>query len=95
MTGHLEFALQAGGAQRTRPPEPGRRPMKRTFDLLFVLATLPLWLPALALLALAVRIGLGSPVLFRQARVGRYGRIFRLWKFRSMSSARDAAARRC
>lgn len=64
--------------------------MKRTFDLLLVLATLPLWLPVLAVLALLVRVALGAPVFFRQPRVGRHGRVFRLWKFRSMTDARDA-----
>jgi sugar transferase EpsL len=63
--------------------------MKRAFDLLVVLATLPLWLPALALLAVVVRIGIGRPVFFRQPRVGRHGRIFELRKFRSMTDARD------
>ncbi|MBI5720045.1 MAG: sugar transferase [Burkholderiales bacterium] len=64
--------------------------MKRTFDLLLALATLPLWLPCTLVLALLVRIGLGRPVLFRQPRVGLHGRVFRLWKFRSMTDARDA-----
>jgi len=67
--------------------------MKRTLDLAFVLAALPLWLPLMAVLALVVRFGLGSPVFFRQPRVGRHGRVFRLWKFRSMTDARDAEGR--
>jgi len=67
--------------------------MKRTFDLAFVLAALPLWLPLMAVLALVVRFGLGSPVFFRQPRVGRHGCVFRLWKFRSMTDARDAEGR--
>lgn len=67
--------------------------LKRFFDLAFVLATLPLWLPSLACVALLVRWRLGSPVLFRQPRVGQHGRTFVLGKFRSMSDARDAAGR--
>ena len=46
--------------------------------------------PVLAVLALLVRTRLGSPVLFRQARPGRDGRIFAMWKFRTMTDARDA-----
>ncbi|MCW5632674.1 MAG: sugar transferase [Rubrivivax sp.] len=65
--------------------------MKRAFDLLVVLATLPITLPLLAVLALAVRVKLGSPVFFRQPRVGWQGRIFRLWKLRSMTDARGAS----
>lgn len=97
MEAHLEFEVSAsprlrtpGGVPRTAP---GRLPMKRTFDLLLVLATLPLWLPVVAALALLVRLALGGPVLFRQPRVGRQGRVFRLWKFRSMTDARDARGR--
>jgi sugar transferase EpsL len=67
--------------------------MKRTFDLLVVLGTLPLWLPVLVVVALLVRVGLGAPVFFRQPRVGRHGRVFKLWKFRSMTDARDAQGR--
>ena len=67
--------------------------MKRVFDILVVLVTLPLWLAAVALLALLVRARLGRPVLFRQQRVGLHGRRFELVKFRSMTDARDAAGR--
>ena len=45
--------------------------------------------PALAILALLVRIKLGSPVIFRQERPGRNGKIFRLYKFRSMTNETD------
>lgn len=41
------------------------------------------------LLALIVRINLGSPVIFTQDRPGRNGKIFKLYKFRSMSDKRD------
>jgi lipopolysaccharide/colanic/teichoic acid biosynthesis glycosyltransferase len=64
--------------------------MKRLFDLTVVLATAPLWLPLLAVLALVVRFKLGSPVFFRQPRPGLGGRVFRLWKLRSMTDARSA-----
>lgn len=63
---------------------------KRIFDLLVVLLAAPLWLPLFALLALLVRIRLGSPVLFRQRRPGRGGRVFELVKFRTMTDVRDA-----
>lgn len=41
------------------------------------------------ILALVVRVNLGSPVLFTQERPGKDGKIFKLYKFRSMSSAKD------
>jgi sugar transferase EpsL len=46
--------------------------------------------PLLAILALLVRIKLGSPVLFRQPRPGRFASTFTLVKFRTMTDARDA-----
>jgi sugar transferase EpsL len=63
--------------------------MKRAFDLIVVLLSAPLWLPLLLLLALLVRVGLGSPVLFRQPRPGRGARPFTVLKFRTMTAARD------
>lgn len=64
---------------------------KRIFDLAAVILTAPLWLPLLAVLALLVRLKLGSPVLFRQKRPGRHEAIFNLIKFRTMTDARDDA----
>ncbi|MEW9857038.1 sugar transferase [Novosphingobium sp. M1R2S20] len=52
---------------------------------------LVLFAPLLLLLALLVRIGLGSPVLFRQMRAGRGGTSFEMMKFRTMTDARDPA----
>lgn len=64
--------------------------MKRLIDVTLVLISAPLWVPLLALLALLVRVVLGSPVFFTQVRPGLAGRPFRLIKFRSMTDARDA-----
>lgn len=66
-------------------------PGKRIVDLTLTLVALPIWLPALAILAIIVRVSLGSPVFFVQQRPGLRGRSFPLIKFRTMSSARDAA----
>jgi len=63
---------------------------KRSFDLLAVILTAPLWLPVLGVVALLVRWKLGSPVFFRQRRPGLGGKIFELIKFRTMTDARDA-----
>ena len=67
--------------------------MKRLFDLIASALALALLAPLLVAVALLVRINLGSPVLFRQPRPGRGGRIFSLWKFRTMVDARDAGGR--
>jgi len=63
---------------------------KRLFDLTLSLAALLLLCPVLAALALIVRVQLGAPVLFRQTRPGLRGKLFTLYKFRTMTGARDA-----
>ena len=64
--------------------------MKRLFDILLAaLALVVLGLPMLVLAGL-VRSRLGSPVLFQQVRPGRYGRPFKMVKFRTMCDAIDA-----
>lgn len=63
--------------------------IKRLLDIILSLAALMVLLPILLLTAVLVRIKLGSPVIFRQERPGRYGKIFRLYKFRSMTDDRD------
>ena len=65
--------------------------MKRLFDLFVVAVAAPFWLPILAVVALLVRLKLGSPVFFRQKRPGQGARIFEMIKFRTMTDARDAA----
>lgn len=64
--------------------------MKRSFDLALGVPAALLLLPVALTIALLVRILLGSPVLFRQQRPGLGGRPFDMFKFRSMSDARDA-----
>jgi lipopolysaccharide/colanic/teichoic acid biosynthesis glycosyltransferase len=58
--------------------------VRRLFDAVSASAGLVLLLPVFAVLALAIVLDDGPPVLFRQTRIGRGGRPFRLWKFRTM-----------
>jgi len=67
-----------------------RRFLKRWLDLAVALPALLLLAPLLALLALLVRLDLGAPVLFRQQRVGWQEKPFTIYKFRTMTDARDA-----
>jgi sugar transferase EpsL len=62
---------------------------KRVFDIALVSLTAPVWLPVVAGVAVIVRIQIGTPVLFRQVRPGRDGRLFTLVKFRTMTDVRD------
>lgn len=62
---------------------------KRIIDfILSACAILILGLP-LSIVALLIRIKLGSPVLFKQRRPGKNGKIFEIYKFRTMTDARD------
>ena len=68
--------------------------MKRIFEVLLVILTLPLWLTVLALVALATRIAMDGPVLFRQDRAGKDGKPFRLVKLRTMRDGPGTDAER-
>ena len=63
---------------------------KRFSDLALSLPALIVLSPLVAGIALLVRTKLGSPVLFRQVRPGLHGRPFTIYKFRTMTDARDA-----
>ena len=57
---------------------------KRLFDFTVAALALALLWPVLLALALCVRLGSPGPVMFRQERVGQFGRVFRIHKFRTM-----------
>lgn len=59
--------------------------MKRIFDLMVAGVGLVIASPVMLLAALLVRLGSPGPVLFRQERIGRNFRPFRIYKFRSMA----------
>jgi lipopolysaccharide/colanic/teichoic acid biosynthesis glycosyltransferase len=63
---------------------------KQLFDLIIAVPTLLLLAPLLAVLALLVRLKLGSPIFFRQDRPGLRAVPFTMLKFRTMTDARDA-----
>lgn len=68
------------------------RVLKRAFDLTFSIAALVVLSPFLALVALAIKLGDGGPILFVQRRLGRGNEFFDIWKFRSMAVAGSDAA---
>jgi Undecaprenyl-phosphate glucose phosphotransferase len=57
---------------------------KRIFDVAFSILVLLLTLPLMLLIAVAIRLGSSGPVFFVQDRVGLNGRVFRMFKFRTM-----------
>lgn len=66
-----------------------QRFFKRALDIVLSLCALIVLSPVLLVVAVLVRIKLGSPVIFHQERPGKDEKIFRLYKFRSMTDARD------
>jgi len=65
--------------------------VKRAFDILSSAAGLALLSPLLVAIAVAVRLDSPGPVLYRGRRMGRYGREFYIWKFRTMVTGADRA----
>lgn len=63
--------------------------MKRFFDMTAASIALLAALPVMAVLALLVRINMGTPVIFRQTRPGLHGTPFQMLKFRTMRDAYD------
>ena len=63
--------------------------IKRFLDILISLLVIVLFCWLYLILAIIVRLNLGSPVLFTQDRPGKNGKIFKMYKFRSMSDKRD------
>jgi len=63
--------------------------MKRCFDLVLCIIALLLLAPLLVVIACLVILQDGKPIFYRQERVGYKGRVFRIWKFRSMQVNAD------
>ncbi len=73
--------------------EPIRRATKRLLDIVIAGTALILLAPAMGLIALAIRLEMGSPVLFRQLRPGRNAQPFEMVKFRTMRNDRGPDGR--
>ncbi|RMG72469.1 MAG: sugar transferase, partial [Chloroflexi bacterium] len=63
--------------------------LKRVGDILVALVSLFILALPMFIIALLVRLKFGSPILFRQQRPGLHGRPFTIYKFRTMTNARD------
>lgn len=63
--------------------------MKRFFDFIVAISALIALLPVMIIVAVLIRIKLGSPILFAQKRPGLNGKIFKMIKFRTMLDAVD------
>jgi exopolysaccharide biosynthesis polyprenyl glycosylphosphotransferase len=94
----VEHHADAPPGEPAEPPRNPRAPWpllaqrlaKRLLDILGAGAGLLLLTPLFVVVAIAILVTDGGPVFYSQARIGRGGRLFRIWKFRSMR--RDAEA---
>lgn len=64
--------------------DPAQRLIKRLFDLIISLIGLLLTLPLIAVIAAAIKLDSAGPIIFTQPRVGENGKIFKMYKFRTM-----------
>ena len=64
--------------------------VKRLIDIVLSLIAMIILSPLYLIIAIVVRIQMGSPVLFSQDRIGKNETIFKLYKFRSMTNEKDA-----
>ena len=67
-----------------------KRFIKRLLDIVFSLSMLIILSPLLAVLIVLVRVSIGSPFFFTQERPGYQEKVFKLYKFRTMTDGRDA-----
>ena len=72
-----------------KPYGPYERFFKRPLDIIFALLALVILSPILLIVAIIVRIKLGSPIIFKQERPGKDEKIFKLYKFSTMTDAKD------
>ena len=63
--------------------------IKRFIDFLIAALSIIIFSPLLIILAILVRVKLGGPVIFKQERPGLNGKVFKLYKFRTMTDAKD------
>lgn len=78
---------------RHKPYGPYEKYFKRLLDIICCLAALLVFWWLYIIVAVLVRVKLGSPVLFKQDRPGKDGKIFKLYKFRTMTDERDKEGR--
>lgn len=72
-----------------KPYGPYEKYFKRPIDIVCSLLAIIVFSWLYIIVAILVRVNLGSPVLFRQNRPGKDGKIFEMYKFRSMSNAKN------
>lgn len=93
-----DHSFSASGAafpapDRANAAKPARPVLsvKRALDVILSLTALVLLLPVFAVIAVAIVWDSGEPVFFRQRRIGQHGKVFNIYKFRTMHVLEDGA----
>ena len=73
---------------------PGYQRLKRAFDIMITLLLLPICCVLLLLIALAIKLYSPGPIFYRQERIGKNGKLFKMYKFRSMHVDNNSQAHR-
>jgi lipopolysaccharide/colanic/teichoic acid biosynthesis glycosyltransferase len=84
LTGRVELEHLSENSFGSLVPARGYFHLKGLIDFLFALVTLPLALPLMAAIAIAIRLDSKGPAIFRQQRIGHNGQIITVYKFRTM-----------
>jgi lipopolysaccharide/colanic/teichoic acid biosynthesis glycosyltransferase len=84
LTGRVELEQLSENSFGSLVPARGYFYLKGLIDFLFAVAILPIFVPVMAAIAIAIRLDSGGPVLFRQTRIGHAGKRITLYKFRTM-----------
>ena len=94
LTGRVELEHLSENSFGSLVPARGYFHLKGLLDFAFALVLLPVVLPAMGVIALAIRFDSKGPVLFRQERVGHAGRNITVYKFRTMHQLAPGGGRR-
>lgn len=62
---------------------------KRLFDIIVSLIGIIMTSPIMLIIAIAIKLDSKGPVIFKQERTGKYGKLFKVWKFRTMAANND------
>ena len=91
MQGKIRNKNSTSSSYPPKQSKPGvyQKLLKRPLDIVLSLIALVVLSPVLIIVALFVRIKLGSPVIFTQERPGLNEKIFKMYKFRTMTEEKD------
>lgn len=89
VVGIVAFVIDLFTKSSHKPYGPYERYLKRPLDAFLATGALLVLSPVVLITAIMVRIKLGSPVLFKQDRPGKDGKVFKLIKFRTMTEEKD------